>query len=218
VAALLFLVIGGLSTPGLLHQWRKYQIAACANNLRLYWESLNRYSDQHEEAFPRVEAHGPRSVAGIFIPILNESGVLSPDVSVLCPAVGQQPATRLTASQLEAMADKQPQAFAALAPDLAGSYAYSLGYNEGFVLCGLRRNLGDQLPIMADRSRYPQPGTSINHGGSGQNVLYIGGNVRWCTQRTVGLAGDDIYINQLDQLRAGINRGDTVLAPSDTSP
>ena len=56
------------------------------------------------------------------------------------------------------------------------------------------------------------------HGGAGQNVLYIGGNVRWCVQRTVGQDRDDIYVNKFNLLRAGEGRSDTVLGPGDARP
>src|SRR5947209_20091652 len=36
VAAALLILVGGLCTPGLLHQWRLYQRQACAENLRKF--------------------------------------------------------------------------------------------------------------------------------------------------------------------------------------
>ena len=62
------------------------------------------------------------------------------------------------------------------------------------------------------------PGNSLNHGGGGQNVLYIGGNVRYVTTRTVGIGGDDIYVNLHQRVLAGVTPSDTVLGASDASP
>ena len=50
-------------------------------------------------------------------------------------------------------------------------------------------------------------GNSINHGG-GQNVLFVGGHVRWCTQPTVGVENDHIYLNQRRVIQAGVRRSD----------
>ena len=74
------------------------------------------------------------------------------------------------------------------------------------------------LPIMADRLESPTQVNSANHGGNGQNVLYLDGHVEWRTNRNAGINGDDIFVNRHDQLRAGEDREDTVLGPGDASP
>jgi hypothetical protein len=120
--------------------------------------------------------------------------------------------------ELEQLYQNQPEVFKSVARSLAGNYAYSLGYSDNGQLQGLRRDSGDLLPLLADAPPQTGGGLSPNHGGLGQNVLYIGGNVRWCTQRTVGINCDDIYLNQDGQLRTGRNWSDTVLAPSAATP
>ena len=45
---------------------------------------------------------------------------------------------------------------------------------------------------------------SPNHGGRGQNVLYVGGNVKWLTaptMPTIGCENDDIYLNRSQKSR-----------------
>jgi hypothetical protein len=217
VAAVLLVLVGGLLSAALAGQWRAYQRSACANNLRQIWEGLNAYADITEGAFPRVEAEGARSVAGIFVPTLREAGVLS-DVSIRCPAQGSEPLPSFTLLDLERLYREQPELFRAAARSLAGSYAYTLGYRDGDELRGLERSSGDTLPILADCPPPDGRGNSLNHGGRGQNVLYVGGTVRWCALTTVGENGDDIYLNQKFQVRAGLNRCDTVLGPGDASP
>ena len=59
---------------------------------------------------------------------------------------------------------------------------------------------------------------SQNHGVAGQNVLYVGGNVRWCTQPNVGENGDDIFLNRNLKVNAGLGRTDTVLGSSGDKP
>jgi hypothetical protein len=218
VAAVLLILVGGLSLPGLVHQWRAYQRRACAENLRKFWLGLQAYGDGHEGRFPLVEEQGPRAAAGIFVPVLHDAGVLPEGVSVRCPAAGARraPPAR-TAADLEALYQSSRAAYEVAARDLAGDYAYSLGYRENGAHFGLTRASGDGLPILAD-VQPGRTGNSFNHGGAGQNVLYIGGDVRWCTERTVGVGRDDIYLNQEYQILAGVNRTDTCLGPGDASP
>src|SRR5262249_22737277 len=157
---------------------------------------------------------GPLAFAGSFVPVLRDAGVLPATVNASCPAVGRQAPPVASLADLEAVQRARPEEFDALVRDLAPGYAYSLGYEDGGALHGLHRGLGDGLPLLADRPGDEAVGNSPNHGGGGQNVLYIGGHVRWCTERTVGEGRDDIYLNRRHQLRAGLGRSDTVLGAS----
>jgi hypothetical protein len=219
VAAVLLLIVGGLGAPWLVKQWAAYEREACANNLRAFWLALGAYADRSPDgAFPQVQKEGPQSVAGVFVPVLKDAGTLGSDVSVLCPAQGQRQPLPYTTRQLEELYQTRRDDYNLVARDLSGSYAYSLGYWENNTIRGLHRDDGDYLPILADRSLAAGQGNSPNHGGAGQNVLFIGGQVRWCTQRTVGWKGDDIYVNKQYQVFAGENHDDTVLGHSDSSP
>ncbi len=218
VAALLLVIVGSLGAPFLVKQWQMYHRQACVKNLMTFWEALASYSDQHEGAFPQVQPQGSMSVAGIFVPLLTDSGVLSADANVLCPAQGERPPARYTTPDLEEMYRARRDEFNLVARDLGGSYAYSLGYRDGKYLLGLRQGDDGLLPILADRLTYADQNISPNHGGTGQNVLYIGGHVQWKTLRTVGVNNDDIYVNKDFKVSAGKDRFDTVLGTSDASP
>jgi hypothetical protein len=221
VAACLLIVLVPLSVAGLGRLWRNYaQRDVCANNLRLLWTGLQSYADNHDGKFPRVDEDGPRGVAGSFLPVLHDSGALVPEVSPVCPgeAPRERPAVRSMA-QMEELYRSDPEQFRAVARQLAGGYAYSMGFREpdGGELFGLSRDDGGDMPILAD-GWSGAAGNSANHGGAGQNVLYVGGAVRWCTQRTVGVAGDDIYVNRRAEVGAGVDRFDTVLGRGDAGP
>jgi hypothetical protein len=216
VAAVLLLLVGGLITPLVARQRHMQQRLACENNLRKFWVGLEGYADRSNNDFPRVEADGPRAVAGIFVPVLTDCGLLQ-DVSVECPARGERQPLDCGVKDLEQLYRTSPSDFRSVTHDLAGHYAYCLGYQDGLTHQGLRRNSGDGLPILADSSG-EDAGNSTNHGGGGQNVLYVGGNVRWCVEPTVGLDGDNIYVNQNYRVRAGVCRTDTVLAASEVRP
>jgi hypothetical protein len=219
VAALLLVVLGGIGLSFVLHLWRDYYgRTACQENLLRLWMGLQRYCDVHDGNFPKVEEKGPHGVAGIFVPVLGDNGMLGADVSVGCPAQGRQPPHHRSVREMEELYARDPVAFRMEARRLAGGYAYTLGYVDASGYHGLRRDLGDHFPIVADRLDFLTQTNSANHGGRGQNVLYIGGHVAWRTNRFAGINGDDIFVNRDNQLLAGKGREDTVLGPGDASP
>ena len=78
---------------------------------------------------------------------------------------------------------------------------------------------GSGWPIVADRPPVEgEPGNSLNHGGAGQNVLFLDGHVSFVPQRTVGDPDDDIYLNRANQVAAGLDQHDIVLGYSAARP
>jgi len=136
----------------------------------------------------------------------------------MCPAQGRRTPKYRSIHEWEELYQKQPNQFPVEARKLAGSYAYTLGYHDGGGYHGLRCDSGDALPILADRLESLDRPNSDNHGRKGQNVLYLGGNVQWHTNRNAGIGGDDIFSNWDNKVLAGKSREDTVLGPSDASP
>jgi hypothetical protein len=221
VTALILFLSAGMGMTWLARQWRDYRILACQNNLHGIWTALQVYADGHTEgggAFPRVESEPPRNFAGVYAPVLRDAGAMDADVSTVCPAQNQRPTTTCSLSELEELSRNRPDEYHALTRDLGGDYAYTLGYRVGDDLMGLRRDSGNLLPILADSPRTDGRGNSPNHGGAGQNVLYIGGQVRWCVEPTVGVDRDDIYRNLKNRVLAGEHQFDTVLGPSEAAP
>jgi hypothetical protein len=220
-AAALLLLLGGLALPGVRLLWHAYSFrATCANNLRVLWTGLQSYSDFHDGALPKVSETGPQSVAGIFVPILHDAGVLNRDAPLTCPGDDRRisPRSSLSMDDLKDLYSNSDD-FQAAVKNLAGSYAYTIGYrSEDGMLQGLRRDSGEGLPVLADRLPCRAFGNSPNHGGDGQNVLYLGGNVRWCPVRTVGMDRDDIYLNRRNEVKAGLDHDDTVLGCSEAQP
>lgn len=216
VAACLFVAVVGIVAPLVSRLWLRRDRYACANNMRQFWHGLSTYAEGHQGSFPRVEETGPRAVAGVFVPILTESGLMQ-GVSVECPGKGYRPATPVRPADLDRLYQERPDEYSQVAGRLAGHYAYSLGYDDGTGLRGLRRDSGDGLPILADRGG-ERLENSDNHAGSGQNVLFVGGHVRWATAPTIGQAGDHIYLNRNHRREAGLCRTDTVLGASDARP
>jgi len=224
-AAGILLCLGLLVPPALNYVRYRSEITECQNNMRGLHAALVDYSQRHHGDFPDVAraAPEPRNVAGLFVSMLNEDHALPASVKVICPAIGKQPVSCLSLEQVKQL---RPEEFAYYVHGLAGCYAYSLGYVDSDGIHGLRLEpvLDDSayLPILADRAPagvdQGDPGNSPNHGGYGQNVLYVDGHSRFCKKRTVGYGADDIFVNFDNKVAAGKMLWDTVLANSAAQP
>jgi prepilin-type processing-associated H-X9-DG protein len=195
-------------------------VVDCKDNLRKFHTALVAYSQNHHRHFPNVAtaAKAPRNVAGLVVPILQDAGTLPPDISVRCPANGPAKPLALTLHDLTAM---PPDRFNQHVHSLASCYAYTLGYRNQQGIAGLNADMpsGSVVPLMADcPSKNPVAGNSPNHGGKGQNVLYVDGHVKFCTGRNVGVEGDDIFVNKAKKVAAGLDPADSVLGSSGATP
>src|SRR5262249_69859 len=141
------------------------QIARCKANLAKIGFALHSYRDQHKGAFPSIkDEKEPFKVAGLFAPVLLEGGMLPSDARFLkCP--GDQSSPPPSSLPLGQLHNLPAEEFERVAANLAGSYAYSLGYRDadgGYQ--GLRAdpNLPQHLvPILADLPpRDPRQGNS----------------------------------------------------------
>jgi hypothetical protein len=218
VAAGLLIAVLTLAIPRLQTMREGEQVEACKFNLHGYHQRLVDYSQRHEGQFPDIAAQPyPRNVAGMFVPLFSEvdSGEAAP-VSVRCPGNGGHLPPRWSLKELEALPEDE---FNRRAPHLVSCYAYTLGYqDEKGRHHGLRRQSNEHLPIVADGPPPDDRGNSPNHGGKGQNILYVGGHVRFLTAPTGGIDGDHIYLNHHHQPRAGRHPHDSVLGASDDRP
>ena len=57
---------------------------------------------------------------------------------------------------------------------------------------------------------------STNHGGSGVNILYEDGHIRYVVEYRI--EGDDPFVNRLGWMEAGVDADDAVVAPSFAPP
>lgn len=219
VAAGLLIAVGGVGLAWLDDARYKGRKHECARNLHDFHNALVKYSEDNGGNFPNVAGQQPpRNVAGIFVPLIDKGEPNSARVfNVRCPAGNKPPPLRRTWEEIQSLPDDE--FINHVAPELAGCYAYSLGYrdNEGNY-CGLRQGDNDRLPIMADRPPRAGLGNSANHRGRGQNVLRLGGSVEFREEPTAGLDGDHIYINRNGKVAAGLDAEDTVLGASPDRP
>lgn len=203
---------------------RKHRdIVVCANNLRAIGMALSDYSEAHNGYFPYVPPEGRLAVAGIYGPTLLQSQYVTEPTILFCPADHHSP--RPDPPDLAR--------FLQLAPDsphlvdyqqmIGGSYGYGMGYrDEQRIYRGARNQRRAHFAMMADQPPRPESGAgslnSPNHGGSGQNVWYEDGHVRWVLSRTVGVRRNDIFINDEGQIAAGVGPNDSIIGCSEAGP
>src|SRR6185503_1248134 len=129
------------------------------------------YADTHGGRYPQVGT-GAYPTADSFVQALADAGQCPPGFCAICPA------SRSDAAAI--------------------SYAYPLGHRAANnVVLGEWRSTeagaeNDLIPIAADypvAAAAPGGGPTSGH-RYGQNVLYMGGNVRFAAVATVGVNGD----------------------------
>lgn len=189
VGGAVVLLLVGLVLAAAPRLRQRQNMIACQNQMRNFYGALENYSQVQSGRYPQIAEQPPHDTAASYVNILQDSGCWVPGAKAICPA----------------------------ASDSSPGYAYSLGFRtEDGHLLGLRRGLGipaDITPILADRpsvSADGERGVSPDH-RDGQNVLFLGGNVRFYTSTQAGIDGDDIYHNKKGQVAAGVDQWDTVL-------
>lgn len=224
-ACFLLILLGGLGTVWLFKGWQQSDLVECQSNLREIHAALVEYAkNQPDTGFPRIEKEGPLSFAGAYVPMLRDNGALQGQVSIACPVHGKRRPAEISCQNLKEWYSTDRPRYERAIQDPGGSYAYSLGYWNGNQVRELTLGSGlDMAPILADCPSFgataPQSeGNSMNHRGEGQNVLFVGGHVRFCRARNVGINRDDIYLNQKNRIQAGLNAQDTVLGASSARP
>jgi prepilin-type processing-associated H-X9-DG protein len=186
VSACVVVLVGGMSMSGVARWRHEHQKTVCQNNFRQLYPQLVSYSQEHAGLFPQAAERPPFDTAGAFIKILDQEGRLPPTGMPPCPS-----------------------AVLVVSSPGGGGYAFPIGYlGADGRLHGLRRDGRgdiDLMPLVADRQ------LPASH-GNGYNVLFVGGNARFCTVPTVGLNGDHIFINQAGNIAPGLHWWDSVLA------
>jgi len=193
-------------------------LVECKDNLRQFYQALRVYHDQHGH-FPNLEQiEAPRTAAGLMVPFLIDQGYLPASTNVHCPGAGGFGVCPWTLPQLQVMT---PEEVEQSVQHLNPGYAYNLGYRDpngsyvGFRLVPTKPNY--LRPLMADcLGENSTKDNSANHDGTGQNVLFGDGHVKFKTSRF--LFDDDIYLNKAKKVKAGLDMDDMVLGGSEDAP
>jgi prepilin-type processing-associated H-X9-DG protein len=201
VAAVLVLMVS-VFVPSLQYARKRGQRSLCASNVGQIGYALQTYASSHDDLLPacymptdRWLARGDdRTVAstsaGLFSLVRQEYA--SP-VVFQCPAVGG-PSFVVQAGAQDFPAGKF----------ISYSYQHAVGGNvlsrSDPVLASHADRmaiLGDDNPLFADGDFHPSKLSdclSDNHGGIGQNVLFLDGHVSWSSEATVGVRRNNIYL------------------------
>lgn len=193
----------GITAIGTLRQVREVQ--ACQNNMRAMHQAFNTFCDANGDNYPKV---APDEDVRTALVQMRKAGVMPTDAALTCPASDH---------------NSRMSVYRGDVPFSAIDYAYTLGYRDGSELRGLVRNAeNDEIPLFADApERKNDQAMPINH-RKGQNVLFAGGHVRFCTNPFVGPEiagkGDDIYFNSVHEAHAGTFKLDVVLGCANERP
>ncbi len=190
------LIVGlaaALIVPALAAARERARRARCASQLKSIGYALHLYSSDFNKLFPSygVAPSAPDEAAATDPSIADPMaslGMLFPDFIsdgkvVICPSADAAKTieTDLTAAELARLVNGARQ-FRTLFTYRHSDYGYDPGHAAPHHA---------SVAIMADAG---SPGrNSPNHGGVGQNVLYIGSNVEWCESPYCGYKQDDIY-------------------------
>jgi hypothetical protein len=190
VACSILILLGGLGTSGLVRIKQNQYRMSCQNNLQQLSGAIQSYASLNNGALPKITDEPPYNKAGEFITILKDSKQIAPEARYDCPG----------------------------APDKSAEVTYSYHFphrDEQNRLHGLVRDPSngdsDLMPIVADVVNWRPH-------GQGFNVLFNGGNVRYTTSPNIGVDGDNILVNDLLKIAAGLRPADSVLAPPDYPP
>jgi prepilin-type processing-associated H-X9-DG protein len=205
VAAGIGLLAVGITLAAIGRVRQENQTLACQKRLHDLHTALVSHADTDAGRFPLIGAQDTPT-AGSFVVPLARTGHLPAGAS--CPAADPDDAATVSVPT---------------GPDWGVTkvgYTYHLGYRPaGGDLVSLRRGeAGDQTPLCADMptvAASPCTGPVSPH-PRGQNVLYVGGHVRFSSTGRAGLNGDDIYRNDAGEVRAGLRAEDATLGrPND---
>jgi hypothetical protein len=212
LAAVLVLV------PVIQHTRFRAQVVACQDNLRVLGAALTQYSDRHNHFFPRIPTKGRLAAAGIYAPTLLQEQYLPDTTRVVCPGSPQAAKPNFRVPTLSELLLASNDQLPVMRSAMGGSYAYALGFFSGGTYRDNRNRNRSNFAVLADAPDLLNPGCiGPNHGGLGQNVLFEDGRVEFITTAVLP-NGDHLFLNSHQQLCAGTDENDCVLAPSDTPP
>jgi len=221
-AAGLLIMFGGVIWPAIHRQKQNQTDLACRYNLSQTWRGLYHWAANHNNKLPLPTEKGSHSTPGIYASCVIQSGYVLPESYFLdCPSTVEKPTAHdtPTLATLDHLYKNDRPQWVAKVQDLGGSYAYHMGHKDARGRhTGYDLKSGDHRPIMADSGHNRAGHNSPNHGDRGQNILTIGGQVRFWTTRNAGIGRDDIYLNRTYAHFAGLSADDTVLGCSTDRP
>jgi hypothetical protein len=218
VAASIFLAGTLTLIPAIKHSRERMSMAGCAFNLQQLGRSFAQYASLHP-SYPYPPSQKTDAPAGSFAAFLHDAGVLT-DLSILdCPHNGRADIPRglPTFDELEETRRTDPARYRELLPL---DYAYNVGHRQpSGALAPIDSRPAMAVPVLADAPPHENyarilAGNSPNHAGRSQNVLYSDGSVRNLPTRRVSPHDPDLYLNNLNEMRPGVDEQDSAVFPT----
>jgi len=221
IAAGIFFAAALLFVPAVAQSRHQAQLLQCQKKLGVLGQSLAQFAEMTNGWFPSIPSTGPYSVAGCYAPQLMNAQLVNDHSDFVCPGstLWKQVHIFQVPSQDElTQAPRHRVIF--LQRTMGGSFAYNLGYVENGQYQPLRDRGRSYYPIMSDTPHLTTEGhVSQNHGGRGQNVLFEAGNVRFVTSQTIDQESqDNIFLNDVGEIEAGLHADDVVIGHSAARP
>jgi hypothetical protein len=209
IAALIVLAVG-IGVPSMLHMRERAQRVGCSRNLAALGFATQQYASVYNASLPYAgwstasNSWRPSDTPGVvhmpnrrhIYPLLRRAYVADPRLFI-CPSQDHVP---------------MPVAAVKGHDDFLEGRNVSYAYQN---MAGVRPSLNDDpdLPILADDTPLfadglplidarrltrgdPARQNSRAHRGAGQNILTLGGHVKWVTTPLSGIAGDNIWTLQ----------------------
>ncbi len=220
VAASIF--IAGVLTllPAIQKSRDRMNQAGCMFNLGQIGRSLEQYASNHL-SYPYPPNHRAEAHSGLYAAILHDAGCLH-DVSILdCPSNGVCTSVRDAKhldsfDQIDDLRKSDPARYQKL---VSWDYGYNAGYRRDSGRPGpIDARPASLIAVIADQPPHDAhlgviDRNSPNHRGTGQNVLYSDGGVRWHSNRRMSPVDRDLYLNNARRMQPGLNQHDSVVLP-----
>jgi hypothetical protein len=195
------------------------QLLACQNNLKDIGLAAANYSQRNGGYYPVAQPGDRVNAAGMWAPTLVSQNYLpQPGRSVICPSSPLADDPQFHEPTLQEVQAMTPAQLAEILPRLS-SYGFTLGYHDdGHGPYKLQRNQHREHFAVAADSPGASGANSANHGGTGQNVLFDDGHVRFLKTAQLGPDDDNIFSNAHHEVAPGLNSNDAVIVPSQVRP
>lgn len=219
-------VILGLLLPSLAQGRFESRKIACQDQLREFGTAITQFVNRNQqERLPAVSEMGPEAFAGVYAVRLNEAGLIDDPSTRWCPSLDPPGNDEVTLTNLneivsiedlhEASVDRLRQ----IQQFVGGHYAYTLGVIDHDQFSSPRFESRSSFAVMSDA---PLAGIAnpydlarrIGHSGTGINVLFEDGRVKFITVSSLDSMPDHPLLNHHGEVEAGVNVDDASLAPS----
>jgi hypothetical protein len=224
VAGGVVLAVSMFLFPALADSRNATRRTVCQNNQRQLWFVLANYADTNDGYYPKI---GPHQNAGSFaVELVDRDYIGAEELAALLVCPGAPLADAIRSGQFvmriptsAALRSMTPQQLAVARRFMSPFYAYRFPYRVGEQYFYVRDQRLPLSPIFSDTSggageRFMSP----NHGGNIVQVMNQDGSVKPLRTCTMPGFHDELFLNAIGLVAAGIGRQDTVLGHSAATP